>query len=210
MKKLIALLVVFSLFLFAGLKVLVWYQVNASMTALKDALAKEAIVDWGWIASDLSGTVTISDIHITPFFLKDTLRVDRIQLRFGAPQELLWSSIKSNGLVLPHEYEVEVVGGHLPLANKTLAALVPSDSRYREVSLLSLYGCGEISQVTGRELLSMGYDQIGFSVNYSYSAMDGMFQARGQLEELFEFDLAAKLLPDPWFWIKGCCQAYCH
>ncbi len=203
MKKLIALLVVFSLFLFAGLKVLVWYQVNASMTALKDALAKEAIVDWGWIASDLSGTVTISDIHITPFFLKDTLRVDRIQLRFGAPQELLWSSIKSNGLVLPHEYEVEVVGGHLPLANKTLAALVPSDSRYREVSLLSLYGCGEISQVTGRELLSMGYDQIGFSVNYSYSAMDGMFQARGQLEELFEFDLAAKLLPDPLVLDKG-------
>lgn len=203
MKKLIVLLILFSLLLFAGLKVLVWYQTNASMTALKDALAKDAIIDWGWIASDLTGTVTISDISITPFYLKDTLRVESIQLRFAAPQELLWSSIKANGLVLPSEYEVAILGGHLPLANKTLTALIPSDTRYREVSLLSLYSCGDISQVTGRELLSMGYDEISFSASYNYSAMDGMFQARGQLEELFEFDLAAKLQPDPLTLGKG-------
>lgn len=203
MKKLLVILILFFVLVFCGLKILVWYQVNTALNGIKQSLVSVAIMDWGWISSEVDGQVVIHDLKVTPFALKDSVLVDRVHLRFAASYELVLASIKANGLVFPENYEIDFIDGHLPLANKTLKALQPNDPRYSEISLFSLYSCGDIRQLTGRELLAMGYDELNFTIHVAYSATDDMVRTRGELDGMFEFDVAAKLSSGPVDVSKG-------
>jgi hypothetical protein len=193
MKKLLAALVLLSLLLFAGVKVLIWFQVNAMLNNIKQVMVTQTALDWGWIASDLGGSVTISDLQVTPFFLKDTLLIEQIHVRFDGSLDLLGAAMQGNGLKMPPQYEVEIAGGHLPLSNRTFLSLQPNDPRYREVGPLAVYSCGDISQVTGKELLAMGYNELEFALNYAYSAPDALVRVRGQMDGVLELDASAKL-----------------
>lgn len=195
MKKLLATIAIFALLFFAGSKVLVWFQVTSALNGLKQDLSASAIIDWGWISSSYDGTIAVDNLEITPFFLKDTLFFERVVVDLGSPLDLFISSMKGKGLVMPSFYSLSFEGGSLPLTNNTFSSFRSDDERYRNMGLFSLHGCGDIQQLTGRELLAMGFDSVKTSFDLNYSAEDGMVSIKGELREMLDFDIIAKLLP---------------
>ena len=167
MKRLIFWPVFLAVVLFLAFKVFVWLAVQERLNDVKRDLALTAALSTGWIESDLNGHITIRDVKLTPFRLRDTLTLERITLEFPSVWSLLGALSQAEN-ALPGQMRIILAGGEMPVR-------VHPDVREEPAlpgplaKLLFPRPCGSVETVQAAQLLEMGYGFIGFDGQLSWT-----------------------------------------
>jgi len=168
-----------------------------SISQIKDSHQQTFLLTYQWISSDLNGTVSVEGIEFTPYLLKRTFYIDRLDLEFDNYLALIsslsevfsgnFSALKS--LTMP-EVRTELKGRSF------------QDWFAREYPALwlkpfGLFGCGEPQGLSVEQFKKMGLSEIQGSVNLTFSrteTLQDQFMLSVDLKELGRFRVTTQWL----------------
>lgn len=154
-KKLVSLVLLTGLTLL-GLKLFGALMTYQALESLRDRYGEDLALNYGWLATDLMGSIEISDLHLTSFKLKRSLDVKSATFHFDNLVDLFW------GL-----YELKEGNWQRVRRIVLVPATVSMEGRDPEQWLaetidplfdrpLALYACGPHARVGPEELTAMG------------------------------------------------------
>ncbi len=179
MKKLLITVFLGLLAAYVAFKGTAWYQTKRMLDAFQQATELDLAFSHGWIGSSLAGEVTIDDVVITPFQLKETIPIAQIRLSFASLTDMLsylspWALTEE--LQIPDGLELFIEDAQVPLSDNWRNY---SSEGQSEASFFGL-ACGDVDDVGLDELRSMGYGTLSIDqqIAYGFDRREGLLSLR--------------------------------
>lgn len=189
MKKLLLTFLFLACVLLVGTKAFIALTTYQTMEALKTELEEDASISYKWISSDLSGAISIHNITVTPFPLKQTYGAKTLTLHFDHPMHLLnglmdlksgfWQGISA--VSLDQAYTTTTGKGLISWLSQTYdqAFSVP----------LKPYGCLGKENFEAADWENIGINEFKANISLHQSVQNGLMHLdlSADLQELGEF-----------------------
>lgn len=166
MKKLFFSLIGFLLLGYLGFKGAAWYQVNAALNKVQDAVEDEGVLSWGGIGSSLSGQISVYDLQYQHFSLTRPIQASRLTFSTTAVPELLDAL---SGGSLPGEWQLQLENVRMALAAPLIRDWVAPQNSAVEAGLVNI-PCGE-GPLDLAALMQMGVTQVAMDLQFQQDAM---------------------------------------
>jgi len=177
MKKLLTTAILGLLVAYATFNVGVWYQTKRMLDEFKQATELELAFSHGWIVPSLSGEVTINNVVITLFRLRDPIPIGQVKLSFGSLTDMLeylspWALTEE--LKVPDSVELYINNAQIPLTDnwKNFVA--------EEQPGGNLFGlaCGDINSIGVDEMRGMEYGTLTVNqqIGYDFDRREGLLR----------------------------------
>jgi len=193
MKKAFSVLAFTALAAYGGFKGFVWYQTSQALDELKVILAPHGALEYGWIGSSLTGEISVDDVRLTPFLLKDTLNIDRVVVKTSGAGELLSLLGDLQAGQVPDSLEWRVEGLRMGLSSPALERWVadPVSQAFSKVA------CGKEQTLGPAAWRAMGYQQLVSDLKFKYrldpAAQTLTLNLRGETQEMSSGELMLTL-----------------
>lgn len=161
-----------ALLLFLVSKVYVALNVYQSLAAFKEKHRDDFLLTYEWLSSDLNGTLSIENIEFTPYVLKRTYYIERLDITFENYLSLV-SSL--SGLL---EGNIEAVESFsMPrikteLKGRSLEQWFSENYSSLWFKPFDVYACGEQQNLTSAHYESMGIKELHLALNLDFSQVE--------------------------------------
>lgn len=168
-----------------------------SISQFKDSHHQSFLLTYEWISSDLNGTVSIEGIEFTPYLLKRTYYIDRLDIKFdnylaltSSLSEVLSGNFSAVNSVTMPEVKTELKG-------RSLQNWIADEYPSLWLKPFGLYGCGEQQGLSAEQIKAMGVGELQGSAKLEFSqteALQDQVMLSVDLKEMGRFQLNTQWL----------------
>ena len=158
-----------ALLMLLGSKVYVTLMVYQSLSELKERHKDRFLMTYEWISSDLGGSLSIKNIELTPYVLKRTFYIDRLEITFQNYLSLLTSL-------------TEVLEGNIDSLESLSMPSIKTELRGRSfqqwlaenysdewLKPFGIYGCGDQQHLSAAQYEAMGIKEFQMALSLYFS-----------------------------------------
>lgn len=183
-KKLISLVLLTALTL-VGLKLFGALLTYQALESLRAKHGEDVALNYGWLATDLMGSVEVSDLHLTSFKLKRSLDVKSATFYFDNIVELFYGLFELKEGNWQRVRRIVLAPAEVSIEGRDLEQWLADDVDPLFDKPLALYACGPHTRVGAEELHAMGIDSLT-------GALDLTFISPTQVELNIDTDLLGR------------------
>ncbi|OZG74940.1 hypothetical protein BTA51_00615 [Hahella sp. CCB-MM4] len=167
MRKLFTILILGPLAAYIAFAASVWYQTHRMIAAFQEATSLHLALSYGWITPSLNGEVTIEDVEVLPFQLREPIPIEAVSLKFDSLWDMLvfaapWRVEEEN--FDPHGLTLSIRNAQVPLTDNWLN-YASEEETSTEASFFGL-ACGDVEDIGLSELRDMGYSVLTVSEEF--------------------------------------------
>ena len=156
MKKALLRLAFIVVALYLSSKAFIALFAYQTVEGVKASLEQDYAITYGWISSNTDGTLFFHDLVITPYRLKRSFTIERVEVQYDDYLQLLFGLPKLKDGQWFGLRGLKVSGARLPLEGRDLDEFLALEYREELLVPMGLYACGHRSRIGHGELNDMG------------------------------------------------------
>lgn len=187
---------VLALLLLLGSKIYVALMMYQSLSAFKEAHKDRFLLTYEWISSDLNGTLSIENIELTPYVLKRTFFIERLDISFDNYLSMLTSLMDVLDGNIDSLESVTMPAIKTELKGRNFQQWLAEDYSTFWFRPFGIYGCGSQSNLSAAQYEAMGIKdfRIALSLDLSGSkSLQDEVSLSVDLHEMGRFQLIVQM-----------------
>lgn len=169
MKKIIAILFLLSIALFAGIQGALWYFTQELVDNQIIQAKSFAQISYKDIKTSFTGTVTISDVKVFIPEIDENVHINSLKILSPDLQTLLSLDKQLQNNKLPESLTFLISGISLDLNGNFMKMLDNPNIEPTPLEVFSTLACGDTYRIGRSELSKMGYDTLSSDIILSYN-----------------------------------------
>jgi hypothetical protein len=149
-----------ALLLWLGSKVFLFVMMYQSLSAFKEANQSQFLLTYEWISTDFDGTLSIENIEFTPYILKRTFKIERLDVSFENYLELLTSVTDIARGDFSRVQSVNLNSLQYALQGRSLIAWWATEYSDFWLKPFGFYACGDNAFLSAEQFREMGINDI--------------------------------------------------
>lgn len=162
------------LLLLLGSKIYVALMIYQSLSMFKEDHKDRFLLTYEWISSDLNGTLSIENIELTPYVLKRTFHIERLDITFDNYLSLLTSLMAVLDGNIDSLESITMPSITTELQGRSFQEWLAEDYSTAWFKPFGVYGCGGQPDLSADQYEAMGIKEFHVALDLDFSLSESL------------------------------------